>query len=133
MPKLLFVIKWSKKSLKYDSHKPRPTHILYQCAKHVKALCTHFSIFLASEVCPMLKYSDIYDIWKAHNYCNIQWIITNFGIHTPGRSMYSGYKCNVHKWHHGSSVDIGPNNSMAYISKTGSTISFKYFSWEPLG
>ena len=32
---------------------PRPTHIIYQCA--------NISIFLASKVCPMLKYSYIYD------------------------------------------------------------------------
>ena len=30
-------------------------------------------------------------------------------------------------------VSIEPNNSMAYNSKTGPIISFKYFLWEPLG
>ena len=35
---------------------------------------------------------------------------------------------------HYSSVDIEPNNSIQWrISKTGLTISFKCFSWEPLG
>ena len=60
---------------------PRPTHILYQCAKFgddwtsfnvrfdvVRRLTCkmpipiHILIFLASKVCPMLKHSDIYDI-----------------------------------------------------------------------
>ena len=59
---------------------PRPTHIIYQCAKfgddltsfNVICACAtfnmhnrayiHISIFLASKVCPMLKYSDIYDL-----------------------------------------------------------------------
>ena len=45
--------------------------------------------------------------------------------------MCSGFKCNARKWRHDSLVDIEPNNAMVYISKTGPTISFKYFSWEP--
>ena len=42
--------------------------------------------------------------------------------------MYSEYKYNVGKWRYVSSVDIEPNNPMAYILKTGPTISFKHFA-----
>ena len=52
----------------------RPTHILYECANfgddrtsiltcatsNMSNAYTHISIFLASKVCPMLKYSDIH-------------------------------------------------------------------------
>ena len=78
IPKLLFLIILSKKNLKnMAALQPRPTHILYQCAKFGDdrtssfVTCATFdtykayaniSIFLASKVCPMLKYSDIYDL-----------------------------------------------------------------------
>ena len=52
---------------------PRPTPILYQCANFgddrtsfnviFTYAYTHISIFLASKLCPMLKYSDIY-LWE---------------------------------------------------------------------
>ena len=76
---------------------------------------THIWIILASKVCLMLKYCDTYDPWEP-----IAIVIF--------RSMYSGEKCNVCKWHHASSVDIEPNNSMAYISK----ILFMGTSWAAL-
>ena len=56
---------------------PHPTHIIYQCAKFgdyrmsfnvifdvatFNMLKAYISIFLASKLCPILKYSDIYDL-----------------------------------------------------------------------
>ena len=64
-----------------------------------------------------IKYSDKLRSLRAHDYCNIQWIITNCCIHTPGRSMCSGNKYNVHKWRHASSVDIEPDNLICVYLK----------------
>ena len=69
---------------------PRPTHIVYQCATfgddrtsfltcatlNIKNY-SHISIFLASKVCPMLKYSDIYDLREP-----ITIVIFNESLHT---------------------------------------------------
>ena len=78
IPKLLFLIKTSKKIKKNMAViQPRPTHILYQCAKlgddrsfwRVRRLTCKKPMpifgymYLASKVCSMLKYSNIYDIW----------------------------------------------------------------------
>ena len=71
---------------------PHSTHIIYHCAKfgdnqksfNVIFKKAYISIFLASNVCPMPKNSDIYELWEP----------VAIVIHTPGRSMYSVYKCN---------------------------------------
>ena len=102
IPKLLYLINRQIKFKNYGHH-TAPSYSYYlsvckiwwrsgviqcHCWRVRRLTCKiHISIFLASKVCPMLKYSDIYDIWEPIlNYCNIQWTITNFCIHTPGRA-----------------------------------------------
>ena len=89
-------------------------------AKSVDASWCH----VASKVCSMLKYSDIYNE-----------SITNFWLHTPGRSMYSGLKCNVRNWRQASSVDIESNNNIQWriYQKLERQFLSNIFSWEPPG
>ena len=123
---------------------PRPTHILYQCAKfgdnrtsfnvicatfNMQKAYSHISIFLASKVCPMLKHSDIYEpitIVILNESLQTFVYIRPVGQCTPDKNVT--YVSDVMPRQYTSSLTI-----QWRISKTGMTISFKYFSWEPLG
>ena len=98
---------------------------VYVCVRVRACVCTSRGVKCVS----MLKHSDIYDIWEP-----IIIVIFNESVHTFLYILPVG-PCtpDTNVTCHTSSVDIEPNNAMAYISKTGPTISFKYVSWEPRG
>ena len=74
----------------------------------------------------MLKNSDIYDIRESITIVLFDESLQTFACILPvGQCTPDKNVTYV--------SDIEPSNSMAYISKTGSTISLKYLSWLPLG
>ena len=82
----------------------------------------------------MLKYSDIYDILEPITIVIFNESLQTFVYILPVGQCTPDKKCNVRKWRNASSVDIEPNNLMAYISLFNILIAFLYNQeWNKLG